>query len=200
MILEVTVTGLDSARNAKIDHLIEDLTFKTYKNNEESLLNQLEEISWENDTSIEDLESKDPNIYDITYDYIQSDFYEELNRMHQELIDNLQDIILSNDFTDLLIDDLNATYDYVVEPVSEYEFKTTSDKITVQEIKDFANKLFVDKFSYKAIDDIEFNDKRSFLYANYRMYYECDFNYALECMVEEILEKINIDLEVSDEI
>lgn len=194
MILEVTVNGLDSARNAKIDHLIEDLTFKTYENNEASLLNQLEEISWENDTSIEDLESKDPNIYDITYNYMQSDFYEEFDRIYKKLLENLKKSASSHEFLELIVDNLNAEYDYVAELTNDEMINITSDEVTLEDIKRIANEAFNDRYLYQAIDNVEFNDKRSFLYVNFRMYYECDFCYALECMAERIAEEPIIEV------
>lgn len=200
MKFKVAVAGLDEARYKAITSIVEDLAFKTFDKNEESLISQFEKIDSANEGSISKSRIDYSDIFDIAHYEMIEDFDEQLNRMYHHLIDNFQDEILSNDFTDSLIDELNSTYDDVVAPVNEFEFKTTSDKITMEEIKDFANKLFINKFTYRPVDAIQFDNYRSFSYKNYQIYYKCDFEYALELLTEQILERIKVDLVVSDEI
>lgn len=186
MKVEILSERLDEIKGMSLDDIKEKLTFKTYENNESSLLNQLEEIAYESGRTVTEMEMDSPNIYDITYDYMQSDFDEEFDRMYKQLLENLKKSASSHEFLELIVDNLNAEYDYVAELNDGETINITSDEVTLEDIKRIANESFNDRYLYQAIDNVEFNDKRSFLYVNFRMYYECDFCYALECMVEKI--------------
>lgn len=186
MKVEILSKRLDEIKGMSLDDVKEELTFKTYENNESSLISQLKEIAYESGRSVEAMEMDSPNIYDITYDCMQADFDEEFDRMYKQLLENLKKSAASHEFLELIVDNLNAEYDYVAELTNDETINITSDEVTLEDVKRIANESFNDRYLYQAIDDVEFNDTRSFLYANFRMYYECDFNYALECMVEKI--------------
>lgn len=194
MKVEILSERLDYVKDESFDDVKEELTFKTYEINESSLLNQLEEIAYESGRTVTEMEMDSPNIYDITYDYMQSDFDEEFDRMYKQLLENLKKSASSHEFLELIVDNLNAEYDYVAELNDDETINITSDEVTLEDIKRIANESFNDRYLYQAIDNVEFNDKRSFLYVNFRMYYECDFCYALECMVERIAEEPIIEV------
>lgn len=194
MKVEVLSERLDYVKDESFDDVKEELTFKTYELNESSLLNQLEEIAYESGRTVTEMEMDSPNIYDITYDYMQSDFDEEFDRMYKQLLENLKKSASSHEFLELIVDNLNAEYDYVAELNGDETINITSDEVTLEDIKRIANDSFNDRYLYQAIDNVEFNDKRSFLYVNFRMYYECDFCYALECMTERIAEEPIIEV------
>lgn len=194
MKVEILSERLDYVKDESFDDVKEELTFKTYELNESSLLNQLEEIAYESGRTVTEMEMDSPNIYDITYDYMQSDFDEEFDRMYKQLLENLKKSASSHEFLELIVDNLNAEYDYVAELNDDETINITSDEVTLEDIKRIANESFNDRYLYQAIDNVEFNDKRSFLYVNFRMYYECDFNYALECMAERIAEEPIIEV------
>lgn len=194
MKVEILSERLDEIKGMSLDDIKEKLTFKTYENNESSLLNQLEEIAYESGRTVTEMEMDSPNIYDITYDYMQSDFDEEFDRMYKQLLENLKKSASSHEFLELIVDNLNAEYDYVAELNDDETINITSDEVTLEDIKRIANDSFNDRYLSQAIDNVEFNDKRSFLYVNFRMYYECDFCYALECMTERIAEEPIIEV------
>lgn len=194
MKVEILSERLDYVKDESFDNVKEELTFKTYELNESSLLNQLEEIAYESGRTVTEMEMDSPNIYDITYDYMQSDFDEEFDRMYKQLLENLKKSASSHEFLELIVDNLNAEYDYVAELNDGETINITSDEVTLEDIKRIANESFNDRYLYQAIDNVEFNDKRSFLYVNFRMYYECDFCYALECMTERIAEEPIIEV------
>lgn len=194
MKVEILSERLDEIKGMSLDDIKEKLTFKTYELNESSLLNQLEEIAYESGRTVTEMEMDSPNIYDITYDYMQSDFDEEFDRMYKRLLENLKKSASSHEFLELIVDNLNAEYDYVAELNDDETINITSDEVTLEDIKRIANESFNDRYLYQAIDNVEFNDKRSFLYVNFRMYYECDFCYALECMAERIAEEPIIEV------
>lgn len=194
MKVEILSERLDYVKDESFDDVKEKLTFKTYELNESSLLNQLEEIAYESGRTVTEMEMDSPNIYDITYDYMQSDFDEEFDRMYKQLLENLKKSASSHEFLELIVDNLNAEYDYVAELNGDETINITSDEVTLEDIKRITNDSFNDRYLYQAIDNVEFNDKRSFLYVNFRMYYECDFNYALECMAERIAEEPIIEV------
>lgn len=194
MKVEILSERLDYVKDESFDDVKEELTFKTYELNESSLLNQLEEIAYESGRTVTEMEMDSPNIYDITYDYMQSDFDEEFDRMYKQLLENLKKSASSHEFLELIVDNLNAEYDYVAELNDDETINITSDEVTLEDIKRIANESFNDRYLYQAIDNVEFNDKRSFLYVNFRMYYECDFCYALECMTERIAEEPIIEV------
>lgn len=194
MKVEILSERLDYVKDESFDDVKEKLTFKTYELNESSLLNQLEEIAYESGRTVTEMEMDSPNIYDITYDYMQSDFDEEFDRMYKQLLENLKKSVSSHEFLELIVDNLNAEYDYVAELNDDETINITSDEVTLEDIKRIANDSFNDRYLSQAIDNVEFNDKRSFLYVNFRMYYECDFCYALECMTERIAEEPIIEV------
>lgn len=194
MKVEILSERLDYVKDESFDDVKEELTFKTYELNESSLLNQLEEIAYESGRTVTEMEMDSPNIYDITYDYMQSDFDEEFDRMYKQLLENLKKSASSHEFLELIVDNLNAEYDYVAELNGDETINITSDEVTLEDIKRIANESFNDRYLSQAIDNVEFNDKRSFLYVNFRMYYECDFCYALECMTERIAEEPIIEV------